>query len=95
MKLRPSRISGGIVMLGAALLFPSFVVPAQMLGQSSSFTAPGRVAGAGAPMSIGVAASGIVGEVLVREGNRVQVGQVLVRLGNGRSRPMYTPVKRT
>ena len=34
-------------------------------------------------MSIGVAASGIVGEVLVREGSRVQAGQVLVKLDCG------------
>jgi len=71
---------GGIKMMGAGLLLASFVVPSQMLGQSSNFTAPGRVEGAGVPMSIGVAASGIVGEVLVREGNRVQAGQVLVKL---------------
>jgi multidrug resistance efflux pump len=80
MEWRPYRMTGGIKMLAAVLLLSSFVVPAQMLGQSSSFVAPGRVEGAGAPMSIGVAASGIVGEVLVREGNRVQTGQVLVKL---------------
>ncbi len=80
MPWRPNEITGGIKVLGAILLLGSFVVPAQMLGQGSNFTAPGRVEGAGAPMSIGVAASGIVGEVLVREGNRVQAGQVLVKL---------------
>jgi HlyD family secretion protein len=80
MEWRPYNVTGGIKMLGAVFLLASFVVPAQMLGQSSSFTAPGRVEGAGAPMSIGVAASGIIGEVVVREGNRVQAGQVLVRL---------------
>ena len=80
MQWRPNRMAGGIKMLGAGLLLASFVVPSQMLGQSSNFTAPGRVEGAGAPMSIGVAASGIIGEVLAREGNRVQAGQVLVKL---------------
>jgi multidrug resistance efflux pump len=80
MEWRPNRMAGGIKMLGAGLLLASFVVPSQMLGQSSNFTAPGRVEGAGAPMSIGAAASGIIGEVLVREGNRVQAGQVLVKL---------------
>lgn len=80
MEWRPNGMTGGIKMLSAALLLASFVVPSQVLGQSSNFTAPGRVEGAGAPMSIGVAASGIVGEVLVREGNRVQAGQVLIKL---------------
>jgi len=80
MEWGPHSVSSGTKMLGAALLLASFVVPVQMLGQSSTFTAPGRVEGAGAPMSIGAAASGIVGEVLVREGNRVQAGQVLVKL---------------
>jgi multidrug resistance efflux pump len=80
MAWRRNRVTGGIKILGAALLFASFVVPAQMLGQSSSFAAPGRVEGAGAPMSIGAAAGGIIGEVLVREGNRVQAGQTLVKL---------------
>jgi HlyD family secretion protein len=80
MQWRPNGVTGGIKMLGAALLLASFVVPSQMLGQSSNFTAPGRIEGTGGPMSIGVAASGIIGEVLVREGSRVQAGQVLIKL---------------
>jgi HlyD family secretion protein len=80
MEWRPNGMMGGIKMLGAGLLLASFVVPAQMLGQSSSFIAPGRVEGSGPPMSIGVAASGIIGEVLAHEGNRIQTGQVLVKL---------------
>ena len=47
MEWRPYRITGGIKMLAAVLLLASFVVPSQMLGQSSSFVAPGRVEGAG------------------------------------------------
>jgi len=51
-----------------------------MLGQSSQFTAPGRAEGAGPPMSLGVAATGIVSEILVQEGSRVQAGQLLLKL---------------
>ena len=80
MEWRPNRMSSGLKMLGSALLLASFAVPSQMLGQGSNFTAPGRVEGAGAPMAVGAAAGGIIGEVLVREGNRVQAGQVLVKL---------------
>jgi multidrug resistance efflux pump len=73
-------ITRGTKLLGAVLLLASFAVPAQMLGQSSEFTAPGRVEGAGPPMSIGVAGSGTVSAILVREGSRVQAGQVLLKL---------------
>ena len=51
-----------------------------MLGQSSDFAAPGRVEGAGPPMSIGVAATGIVDQILVHEGSRVKAGALLVKL---------------
>jgi HlyD family secretion protein len=58
----------------------AFAVPSQMLGQNSIFAAPGRVEGAAAPMSIGVAASGIISEILVHEGSPVRAGQLLVKL---------------
>lgn len=67
-------------LLGAILLLASFGVPSQILGQGSRFAAPGRVEGAGRPMSIGVAATGVVGNILVREGSRVAAGQLLVTL---------------
>jgi HlyD family secretion protein len=80
MDRQPSGIVRGTKLLGAVLLLAIFAVPAQMLGQASEFAAPGRVEGAGGPMSIGVAGSGIVSAILVREGSRVQAGQVLVKL---------------
>ena len=70
-------------LLGAVLLFASFAVPAQILGQGATFAAPGRVEGAGRPMSIGVAATGIVSTISVHEGSRVRAGQVLVTLDCG------------
>lgn len=78
MHRRPEITRG--IKLGAALLLAAFAAPSQMLGQSSIFSAPGRAEGAGPPLSIGVAASGIVSEILVREGSRVQAGQLLVKL---------------
>jgi HlyD family secretion protein len=76
----PNRIPPGTKWLGALCLLASFAVPAQMLGQGADFTAPGRVEGAGPPLSIGVAATGIVSDILVHEGSRVQAGQLLVKL---------------
>lgn len=80
MHRQANRIMRGGKLLGAVLLLASFAVPAQMLGQSSGFSAPGRAEGAGPAMSIGVAASGIVRAILVHEGSRVQAGQLLVKL---------------
>jgi multidrug resistance efflux pump len=80
MQRRPDRVTRGAKLLGAVLLLASFAVPSQMLGQSSSFSAPGRAEGAGPPLSIGVAASGVVSEILVHEGSRVQAAQLLVKL---------------
>jgi multidrug resistance efflux pump len=76
----PNRIPPGTKWLGALCLLASFAVPAQMLGQVSEFVAPGHVEGAGPPMSIGVAATGVVSDVLVHEGSRVQAGQLLAKL---------------
>ncbi len=42
--------------------------------------APGRVEGASEVVEVGAAADGVVGEVLVREGQRVAAGDVLARL---------------
>lgn len=80
MQRRPIEVSRGAKLLGAVLLLASFAVPSQMLGQSSEFTAPGQAEGAGPPLSIGVAATGIVGDVLVHQGSRVQAGQLLLKL---------------
>jgi HlyD family secretion protein len=68
------------IFLGAVLLLASFAIPSQLLGQSSTFSAQGRVEGAGPPMSIGVASTGIVSDVLVQEGSRVTAGQLLLKL---------------
>jgi len=42
--------------------------------------APGRVEGASNVMPVGTAVSGVIAEVLVREGDRVAAGQLLVRV---------------
>jgi multidrug resistance efflux pump len=63
----------------AALAIASATLPAPLLAQTA-FTAPGRIEGAGRPLSIGSAAGGIVAEVLVRQADRVRAGQVLVKL---------------
>ncbi len=80
MQRQPDRVAHAHKLLAAVLLFASLAVPSQILGQGSAFSAPGRSEGAGPPMSIGVAATGIVKAVLVREGSRVQAGQILVKL---------------
>ena len=61
------------------LLIGSFALPSPLFAQAA-FTAPGRIEGAGPPLSIGSAAGGIVAEVLVHEGDRVRAGQLLVKL---------------
>ncbi len=66
--------------LGALVVLASFAISSQILGQSSTFTAQGRVEGGAPPMSIGVASTGIVSDVLVQEGSRVTAGQLLLRL---------------
>ncbi len=77
---QPNGITQGTKLLGAICLVAIFSAPSQMLGQSSDFAAPGRVEGAAPPMSIGVAATGIVSDILVHEGSRVETGQLLVKL---------------
>lgn len=67
-------------LLFAALAFGVLAMPAPLLGETSDFTAPGRIEGASTTMSIGTAASGIVGAILVQPGIRVHAGQVLVKL---------------
>jgi multidrug resistance efflux pump len=62
-----------------ALLIASLALPLPLFAQSA-FTAPGRIEGAGRPLSIGSAAGGIVAEVLVHEGDRVGAGQLVVKL---------------
>ena len=80
MRRRPIEMARGTKLLGAVLLLASFAVPSQMLGQSSEFTAPGQAEGAGPPLSVGVAATGIVGDISVHQGSRVQAGQLLLKL---------------
>jgi multidrug resistance efflux pump len=64
----------------AAFWIGSFVFTATALAQGSNFIAPGRVEGAGSTLSIGVAAAGIVDQVLVREGSHVRAEQTLIQL---------------
>jgi len=75
MLIRPPR-HGWVAAFGLATIL--YVLPAQ--GDNSGPVAAGRVEPAGPVMTIGVAASGIVGEILVHEGMSVQSGQILVRL---------------
>jgi multidrug resistance efflux pump len=60
----------------------ALLMPATASGQpaQSPVTAPGRLQGTIGTLSIGTAASGVVKEVLVHEGSRVQAGQVIVVL---------------
>lgn len=79
----PIRMTRSVKLLGAVLLLAMaamVAVPVHMMGQSAVFTAPGRVEGGGPPLSIGVAATGIVSDITVREGSRVQAGQVLLQV---------------
>ena len=64
--------------LCAAVLVASFAFAATAPGQNSSLVAPGRVEGP--TLALGIAAAGIVDEVLVREGSRVMAGQTLIKL---------------
>jgi HlyD family secretion protein len=62
----------------AALLIAGVALPSPTLAQT--FTAPGRVEGAGPLLSIGAAAGGIVAQVFAHEGDRVAAGQILFKL---------------
>jgi HlyD family secretion protein len=64
--------------LPAVILIAGIAFPAQVLAQS--FTAPGRVEGAGPTLPIGVAAPGTVREILVQAGSRVHAGDILIKL---------------
>ncbi len=66
--------------LHAALVIAGLGIAVEALGQNSTIVAPGRVEGAGPTLSIGVAAAGVVGEILVQEGSVVHSGDTLVRL---------------
>ena len=71
---------GGIMKFAAAtLVIASAALPPPLFAQAA-FTAPGRIEGAGLPLSIGSAAGGIVAQIMVHEGERVRAGQLLVRL---------------
>jgi multidrug resistance efflux pump len=61
------------------------LMPAKASGQSapSPVTAPGRLQGTTGTMSIGTAASGVLKEILVHEGSRVQAGELIVVLSCG------------
>jgi multidrug resistance efflux pump len=63
---------------GAVVAIATFIFPTALLAQG--FVAPGRVEGAGPPLTIGTAASGTVSGVLARAGGRVRAGQLLVTL---------------
>jgi multidrug resistance efflux pump len=63
-----------------AVLVASFAFATTAPAQNSNLTASGRVEGAAPTLTIGVAAAGIVDEVLVREGSRVTAGQTLIKL---------------
>jgi HlyD family secretion protein len=77
---RPGSVKLGAALAGAAVVLAIFAVSSRMLGQDSGFAAPGRVEGADPPMSIGVAASGIISKVLIHEGDHVAAGQLLITL---------------
>ena len=80
MHWRLPRMTARTKSLCAAVFIATLAFPSALLAQSSNFTAPGRIEGAGSTMSIGAAAAGTVSEVLVHEGSRVHAGQTLVTL---------------
>lgn len=67
------------IAVAAALLIGGCALPSPLFAQNA-VTAPGRIEGAGPPLSIGSAAGGIVAGVNVQEGERVRAGQLLVKL---------------
>lgn len=78
---RPIRIG----LWGAALFFGIFVVFALVVPISGAAIAPGEVSVSGSRLVIQPVSTGIVGEILVREGQAVKAGQPLVRLNGIRS----------
>src|SRR5262245_4311291 len=75
MRGTPTKI--GLVSLVWAVCCASPAVPQ---GSGIVATAPGRVEGADGVMPIGTAATGIIRELPVHEGERVRSGQLLVRI---------------
>lgn len=78
---RPIRIG----LIGAGLFFGLFVLFALLVPISGAAIATGEVSVSGTKLVIQPAASGIVAEILVREGQAVTAGQPLVRLNGVRS----------
>jgi multidrug resistance efflux pump len=72
-------MSAKAIALHAAFVIASLGITAEALGQNSTVLAPGRVEGAGPALSIGVAAAGVVSEILAQPGSPVHSGDVLVR----------------
>ncbi|HTP92941.1 MAG TPA: HlyD family efflux transporter periplasmic adaptor subunit [Xanthobacteraceae bacterium] len=77
---RGRQTVAGLMLAGAVATIAALVLPAELSAQSASFSAPGRVEGAGPTLSIGAAATGTVSEVLVHEASRVHAGQTLLKL---------------
>ncbi len=74
------RVNAKLGALSAAVLIASLVFVGLAPGQTSNLRAFGRVEGAAPTMTIGVAVSGIVHNLLVHEGDRVHAAQILVQL---------------
>jgi pyruvate/2-oxoglutarate dehydrogenase complex dihydrolipoamide acyltransferase (E2) component len=74
------RVNAKLGALSAAVLIASLVFIGLAPGQTSNLRAFGRVEGAAPTMTIGVAVSGIVRNLLVHEGDRVHKAQTLVQL---------------
>ena len=74
------RVNAKLGALSAAVLIASLVFIGLAPGQTSNLHAFGRVEGAAPTMTIGVAVSGIVRNLLVHEGDRVHAAQTLVQL---------------
>jgi HlyD family type I secretion membrane fusion protein len=78
---RPIRIG----LIGAALFVGLFVLFALVVPISGAAIATGEVSVTGSKLVIQPAASGIVSEIMVREGQRVTAGQPLARLNGVKS----------
>lgn len=74
-----------IGLIGAAAFFGLFLVFAMLVPISGAAIATGEVSVSGAKLVIQPGSSGIVAEILVREGQAVKAGQPLVRLNGVKS----------